>query len=262
MCGRSESSVPFSPMSVPIGQIDELYERGAATLVASWEAFARGSRAAAVRRDAGVASAVFPREPERSILNNALVERHLPLAARRDAVEAMEAAYAEAGVEHFAAWVHESDAPLRADLEARGYTLSEATRAMGLALDGLHGPRPTLEGMSREWRAHLDHLQSHGVPEGFLAGLEPGVFHAVNAGPLATGIAFDHDRDCGVYNIGTRPDARRSGLGAAVTALLVHEAADRGCRTASLQSTAIAERVYAAVGFRDLGLILEYVPPR
>jgi hypothetical protein len=42
--------------------------------------------------------------------------------------------------------------------------------------------------------------------------------------------------------------------------LLVHEAAERGCRTASLQSTAIAERVYAGVGFRDLGLILEYVP--
>ena len=33
-----------------------------------------------------------------------------------------------------------------------------------------------------------------------------------------------------------------------------------GCSTASLQSTAMAERVYAAVGFRDLGRILEYVP--
>ena len=30
--------------------------------------------------------------------------------------------------------------------------------------------------------------------------------------------------------------------------------------TASLQSTAMAERVYAVVGFRDLGRILEYVP--
>jgi hypothetical protein len=35
----------------------------------------------------------------------------------------------------------------------------------------------------------------------------------------------------------------------------------RGCSTASLQSTAMAERVYAAAGFRDLGRILEYVPP-
>jgi predicted GNAT family acetyltransferase len=29
---------------------------------------------------------------------------------------------------------------------------------------------------------------------------------------------------------------------------------------ASLQSTPMAERVYAAVGFRDLGRFLEYVP--
>jgi hypothetical protein len=44
------------------------------------------------------------------------------------------------------------------------------------------------------------------------------------------------------------------------SASLVHDAAARGCRTASLQSTAMAERVYAAVGFHDLGRILEYVP--
>ena len=42
--------------------------------------------------------------------------------------------------------------------------------------------------------------------------------------------------------------------------MLLHDALNRGCHTASLQSTAMAERVYAAVGFRDLGQILEYVP--
>jgi predicted GNAT family acetyltransferase len=40
----------------------------------------------------------------------------------------------------------------------------------------------------------------------------------------------------------------------------VHDALARGCRTASVQSTKMAERIYAAVGFRDLGQILEYVP--
>ena len=77
---------------------------------------------------------------------------------------------------------------------------------------------------------------------------------------MIAAVAFDFDGDCGVYNVGTRPKVRRRGLGTAVSALLVHEAAERGCITASLQSTAAAERVYAAVGFRDLGLILEYVP--
>jgi predicted GNAT family acetyltransferase len=53
--------------------------------------------------------------------------------------------------------------------------------------------------------------------------------------------------------------ARRRGLGTALTACHVHDAADRGCATASLQSTPMAERVYAAVGFRDLGRFLEYM---
>lgn len=45
------------------------------------------------------------------------------------------------------------------------------------------------------------------------------------------------------------------------TMLASWEAYARACRTASLQSTPMAERVYASVGFRDLGRILEYVPP-
>ena len=45
-----------------------------------------------------------------------------------------------------------------------------------------------------------------------------------------------------------------------LTAVHLHDALARGCRTASVQSTKMAERIYAAVGFRDLGQILEYVP--
>jgi predicted GNAT family acetyltransferase len=73
-------------------------------------------------------------------------------------------------------------------------------------------------------------------------------------------MAFDLGDDSGIYNVGTREHARRRGLGTAVTALLAHDAAARGRRTASLQSTPMAEGVYRAVGFRDLGRILEYVP--
>ena len=77
---------------------------------------------------------------------------------------------------------------------------------------------------------------------------------------MATAIAFDLDADCGIYNVSTLEHARRRGLGTALTALHARAAAARGRRTASLQSTAMAERIYAAVGFRDLGRILEYVP--
>jgi predicted GNAT family acetyltransferase len=77
---------------------------------------------------------------------------------------------------------------------------------------------------------------------------------------VAAALAFDYGGDCGIYNFGTVERARRRGLGTALTALHLHDALARGCRTASLQSTPMAERVYAAVGFRDLGQFLGYVP--
>jgi predicted GNAT family acetyltransferase len=102
------------------------------------------------------------------------------------------------------------------------------------------------------------------VPAGLLGGTDPRAFHNLAAhragATVATAIAFDHAGDCGVFNVSTREAARREGLGTALTARLLHDAIGRGCSTASLQSTAMAERVYAAVGFRDLGLIFEYVP--
>jgi hypothetical protein len=44
----------------------DLYRRGAETLVASWEEYARGATGAAVRRAPGVAVAVFPHETSRN----------------------------------------------------------------------------------------------------------------------------------------------------------------------------------------------------
>jgi ribosomal protein S18 acetylase RimI-like enzyme len=243
---------------------DELYRRGAATVVASWAAYARGSRAAAVIRTPGVAAAVFPSEPARGVYNNALLDRGLAAPARSDALDAMEAAYAAARIDRFAAWVHESDAAMCADVEARGYTIDTSTLAMGMVLDDIPVVRPHIALAPSDWTDYLSYLDAVGVPPGLLSGVDPSAFHMliarVGGHHVATGLAFDRDGDCGIYNISTLEAHRGRGLGTALTALLLHDARDRGCRTASLQSTAMAERVYAAVGFRDLGRILEYVP--
>src|SRR6185312_9957602 len=109
-----------------------------------------------------------------------------------------------------------------------------------------------------------EYLRVVDLPAGLLAGVDPSAFRVVvgrlDGEAVAAGISYDHGGDCGIYNIVTREHARRRGIGTAVTAALVREAGERGCETASLQSTPIAERVYAAVGFRDLGRILEYAP--
>ena len=93
----------------------------------------------------------------------------------------MEAAYAAGGVDRFAAWVHETDGALRADLEARGYTLDTTTRAMGMALDDLRGAPPELELDAPEWPAYVAWLESVGVPPGLLAGADPREFHLLIA---------------------------------------------------------------------------------
>ena len=157
--------------------------------------------------------------------------------------------------------MRERDAPLQADLERRGYVFDSATRAMGLSLEELRGPRRPLDLGPSDWSEYLRVLD---VPAGLLVGADPEAFHVLvarwNGESAATAMAFDHDGDCGVYNVTTRADARRRGLGTALTVALLHDAVARGCRTASLQSTPMAEGVYAAAGFRDLGRILEYVP--
>jgi ribosomal protein S18 acetylase RimI-like enzyme len=240
----------------------ELYERGTATLVASWERIAQGASGAAVLRAPGLAAAVFPAGPERDVYNNAVLERDLGSAERDAALAAMEDAYEAAGVSQFAAWAHASDCALIEALERRGYRLAETTRAMGLALDDLHESGEA-ELAEATWPEYLRHLQAFGLPAGLLAHVDPTAFRVLAArlhGEIVTtGLALDHRGDCGIYNVSTLEPARRRGLGTALTAGLLHAAARRGCTTASLQATPMAERVYAAAGFRDLGRILEYV---
>ena len=239
-----------------------LYLGGARTLVASWEEYAREATDAAVRRGPGVAAAVFPHEPERSVYNNALLDRDLRASERADALDAMEAAYRAVGVTRFAAWAHESDPAMHDDLERRGYTLDQSTRAMGMSLDDLRLPRPDVDLGTLDW---ADYLRTFGLPPGLLSGGDHTAFHLLVARlsgeDVATALAFDHRTDCGIYNVGTLEHARRRGLGTALTAVHLHDARERGCTTASLQSTQMAEGVYATAGFRDLGRILEYVPP-
>ncbi len=240
----------------------ELYLRGSGTLLASWEAYARGAVGAAVLRLPGAAAAVFPHEPERAVYNNALLERGLGPGGRAAALDAMEATYAAAGVTRYAAWVHETDPAMRDELKGRGYILDTTTRAMGMALDEISVPRPQIELGPAGW---AEYLEMDDLPPDFLSAADHAAFHLLAARAdgemVAAALAYDHGGDCGIYNVGTLEHARRRGLGTALTAAQVHDARARGCRTASLQSTPMAERVYASVGFRDLGRILEYVPP-
>ena len=198
---------------------DDLYLRGAATLVASWEAYASGSPGAVVRRLPGVAVGVFPAGPERDVYNNALLDRDLGPTARTDAVDAMVAAYAAAGVQRYAAWVHERDEALRTELERRGFMVEESTRAMAMTLD-VAAPAALRGDVALRDASLGEHVALLGMPGGLLAGADASGFHGlaaeVDGEAVATGIAFDHDGDCGVFNVTTfaRGTAARARYGA------------------------------------------------
>jgi ribosomal protein S18 acetylase RimI-like enzyme len=236
-----------------------LYDRGLATLIASWEAYARGTPDAAVLRLRGVICAVFPHPPERDVYNNAVLQRDLTAAERAQAVDAMEESYATAGVSRFAAWVHEHDVAACSELERRGYTFDSSTRAMGMDLADLHLPRPEIELGNLDWSGYL-HLFD--LSPDLLRHADVSAFHLrvarLDGEDVAVALAFDHDGDCGIYNVATVEPARRRGLGSALTLLQLHDARARGCQTASLQATPMAERLYAALGFQDLGRFVEY----
>lgn len=242
-----------------------LYARSVATLISSWETIARGCDGAKVQRLPGVTAAVFPNEPERPIYNNAVFDRDLDPAVRTSAIGAMQTAYADVGVDHYAAWVHESDAAMAAELSARGYAIAESTRVMGVPLSNpSRKPTEAAEIGPAKWATYLDYLHHFGLPETLLAGVDPNAFHVLaarqNGTVVATALGFDHEGDCGIFNMSTLAAARRRGIATTLTAQHLQEAAKRGCETATLQSTPMAERVYGSLGFRDLGRFLEYAP--
>ncbi|MEU7914697.1 GNAT family N-acetyltransferase [Microbispora bryophytorum] len=56
-----------------------------------------------------------------------------------------------------------------------------------------------------------------------------------------------------LYFVGTQPEHRRRGIGAAMTRAALDLARERGIRTAALTSTAAGESVYHGMGFRTVG---------
>jgi GNAT superfamily N-acetyltransferase len=86
------------------------------------------------------------------------------------------------------------------------------------------------EGLEDPWRHYLAYLDDE---------------------PVATATIYLGAGVAGVYFVMTIPEARRRGIGAAITLAGLQEARDSGYRTGVLGSSAAGRSVYAGLGFRE-----------
>jgi ribosomal protein S18 acetylase RimI-like enzyme len=234
---------------------------GQATLLACWETLTHLSPGARLVHAPSATAAVFPLWAP---LNNAILAD-----AREDtagvAAAQLSAVYQEAGVPVWALWVPsrqpDFDEPHTVRLVA-GLRRDETTLVM-------HAP------VSRELRRHdavlpvsLDAVTrlaaEEPVPVAELG--EPDNTGALRAwavvhGDVAVACAYTflHERDCGIYAVGTLPQWRRRGIGRALMEHVLADAARRGARTASLQSTPVGRGLYESVGFEAAGRYEEWI---
>ena len=77
-------------------------------------------------------------------------------------------------------------------------------------------------------------------------------FLAIREGkPVATSTLMAEAGVAGLYNVGTVPDARRTGLGRLVSLAALAAGREAGYRVGVLQSSRLGEPVYQAIGFEQ-----------
>jgi GNAT superfamily N-acetyltransferase len=214
-------------------------------------------------RHPGVTAAVCPAIPHRSVFNSVV---YRDPAALESALPELARAYDEAGVIAWTVWTPERDARARAALEAGGHVLDATPQAMAAPLDEVD---------AGEGASGLDWERADGVTEmcTILAaafGLELEATSRVLAGfervahvylarrdgrAAACTAAFDVAGDCGIYWVGTLPEARGAGLATGLMRQALLDGRERGCTTTSLQATAMGRPVYRRLGYRELGVI-------
>ncbi len=83
---------------------------------------------------------------------------------------------------------------------------------------------------------------------------------SVDGEPVAAAALFLGAGVAGIYNVCTVPEARRRGIGAAVTAAALREAASRRLRVAVLGSSEMGYPVYRRLGFQEVSRLRSYAP--
>lgn len=87
------------------------------------------------------------------------------------------------------------------------------------------------------------------------------VVGSVDGTPVSCAVVSVTGSTAGVYNVGTPPEHRRRGYGAALTWAAIREGAGRGCDHSVLQASELGAPVYRAMGFVEVGDYVQLTPP-
>ena len=233
---------------------------GQETLFGSWGALARLSSHARLVHSPAAVAAVFPSWVP---LNNAIVLKSDDGAAAAAAPQ-LAKAYAEAGVDVWALWVPS----LATDLDAPDHVqevgrLKRDTTTLVMQAS-LSDERRLHDGVVRTSIAAITRVGDEPVPVADLGppGMDPGLdgWVMVQDDVAVTGTwSFLHQKDCGVYAVGTLPAWRRRGLARSLVEHVLADAQRRGARTATLQSTRMGQRLYESLDFEPVGRYEEWI---
>jgi len=213
----------------------------------------------------GATAFLTPTAPTQSVVNGVIAD---DAAALRAHLGELTAFYLAAGVSHWTVWTVPGDDASAALLRDAGHLCEYEPKAMWLSLNELRAPQAA----ARDLPFLLDpdphpleiaalNERANGLPPGAFgaafAGLHERSFHRylarVDGRPAACLVTFDHDDDCMVNWVATEPDVQRRGIGTRLLHLALREAAARGARSSTLQSSYEGERMYEALGYRDQG---------
>ncbi|MEU6932379.1 GNAT family N-acetyltransferase [Streptomyces sp. NPDC046385] len=191
------------------------------------------------------------------------------------AVEEVRARQRELGAPEAFEWVAETTPGLRAAVEASGLVVHEHPLMVltadaeelpalpdGFAVRMVGGGDPALESAVAAPYAAFGATPTPGAAEQVAARIGAGLTRLAAAFDASgTALAAGQHQTVGavseVVGVGTRPEARRRGLGLAVTAALVADARAAGVETVFLSATdATVARLYARLGFRTIATAL------
>jgi len=166
-------------------------------------------------------------------------------------------------------------------LKANGFVHEGDAPGMAVDLERLSGDMPTPLGLVIEQVSEIEVLRKwchtfaigFGMPDfvkdaffnlnsdlGFDAHLPKRNYIGwLNGEPVATSSLFLGAGVAGIYDVATIPDARRKGIGSAMTLMPLCEARAMGYRTGILHSSDIGASVYRKLGFQEYCKISHYM---